>query len=344
MDGDQFVRKDESKSTLGRFITSHLRKRYVEIRKEKEATCDRLIEATNNPESNYLIHGTRNTQDSLVRFMIAARHNLLPTRHNIEKWYGKEHRKCDCGCKGAEHQTLAHLLNSCGYQRKEIIDRHDRVVSIVREIIAEKEPNAELVGENQRIEGTEGANKPDLMIVTGERVLIIDITCPYGGNQQGKRSCDEAFKEKEKKYADLRETQETRYKRKGTIIPVVVTSLGIVYKRSAQLMKQILKMTDEETKRMKKRLSIAAIKGSYEIWRRYAIGRREEEERREKEEEVEEGLVDPLDEEREDEEEEEEVYEMEPMPVTEMEEEKITEIDEDMERLFRDEEEENYDN
>ena len=67
-------------NTLGTFLTSIICKRYIEMKNELLFTCDRLIEAINNPDSNYMIYVTFPYNNSLLRFMIASRHNLLPTQ------------------------------------------------------------------------------------------------------------------------------------------------------------------------------------------------------------------------------------------------------------------------
>ena len=97
-----------------------------------------------------------------------------------------------------------------------------------------------------------------------------------------------------------------RHEKRTIIIPVVVTSLGITYAKSMQLLKTILKLDDDEMKRLKKRLSVTALKGSYEIWRNYMINKDEghEEDRRQEEQEEQEFLEELAEEINEEEEEE----------------------------------------
>ena len=316
--GKKYRTSPTSQISLGRFLTSHIRLMYVRERAKLPLTCDRLTEAINNPESNYMIHGARPFSDALVRFMVAGRLNRLPTRHNIEKWYQKPHTPCSCGGKGAEHQTLAHLLNSCNYQRGKIIERHDKIIQILKEIIAEKIPGAALDGENQVYREVDGPNKPDLVITTDDQILILDATCPYGGTQHGSRAVQSAFEKKITKYSGLKKHLEEVHEKRATIIPVVVSSLGLVLAQSMTLLKVSCHLDDTEIKQLKKRLSVAALSGSYKIWREHILAPDQDEEadedlRTAHEEEHLVGDPDPAREELEREEEEEETHETPPM-------------------------------
>ena len=211
--------------------------------------------------------------------MIAARHNLLPTKHNIEKWYDKPTTQCTCGCKGAEHQTLCHLLNSCGFQRQGIITRHDQVINVIKQVIAENNEQAEVTAENQQIDGVEGANKPDLVITTEQKIFIIDVTCPYGGAQETRRSLNTAYNKKLEKYEPLRTRLHVTLDKEAIIIPIVVSSLGIVHKKSIQEFKKHFQLDDNTTKRMNRKISVTALKGSYQIWLKHVRDQHPMEER-----------------------------------------------------------------
>ena len=265
MDGKTFKNNHKEKNTLGKFLTSRIRERYKEERKQLPSTCDRLIEATANPDSNYLIHGTRPYNNALVRFMIAGRHNLLPTVANIEKWYNKPRVPCNCGCKGCEIQSLSHLMNSCGYQRAKIIQRHDKIVNVTKEFIATITTDAALLAENTRV--PERTEKPDLVIEMANQIVILDVTCPYGGSRENERACERAYQNKVTKYENIRSFLSTEHEKNAIIVPIVVTSFGIVYKKSIQLISTVFKVEEKKLKAYTKQISYAALQGSFEIWR-----------------------------------------------------------------------------
>ena len=276
MQGKAYHPTPTNKVTLGRFLTSQIRKEYLEARKEMPTTCDCLLDATNNPDSNFMVKGTKPYTNGLVRFMIAARNNLLPTPANIERWQERDHQPCQCGCKGCEVHTLSHILNSCGYNRAEIIARHDKIVSITRELIAKTIRNAELLADNSNVLETDRPEKPDLVINSERRILIIDITCPYGGTSHTQRSLENAHNQKITKYEDLRQFLAEQHRKTAIVIPIVISSLGIAYRKSIQLLAQILKLKKSDVQTFTKRATAAALRGSLEIWSKHVREKRRE--------------------------------------------------------------------
>jgi hypothetical protein len=64
------------------------------------------------------------------------------------------------------------------------------------------------------------------------------------------------------------------------IIPIIVSSLGAVHKRSIEALESLLLCDDKKLKKIGRRLSEEALAGSLEIWRKYAKEMPHEEDRR----------------------------------------------------------------
>ena len=127
--------------------------------------------------------------------------------------------------------------------------RHNGIMQIIRDLITET-TDVEIIAEDSTTDT--GSNlKPDLVVKTQEQIIIIDATCPYGGSLLGQneneevrrqgRSLEKAFEAKIAKYTPLKETLRERFGGTIEILPIVVSALGAVYKRTASEIARIIK-------------------------------------------------------------------------------------------------------
>ena len=69
-----------------------------------------------------------------------------------------------------------------------------------------------------------------------------------------------------KKYEPLRSRIEELTNKKCSLITVVVSSLGILYKESMNLLNQMLKLTNKKKNTVERRISTAALIGSFFVF------------------------------------------------------------------------------
>ena len=297
-----FVQQENRRKTLGWVITNAIiRPDYIKALRDNVAKGDLFEELTNNKASNYAVANSTPYPDNLAKFMIVGRCNLLATPNNIAIWTGGEKPICSCGKRENALITLKHILNDCGFYTGLYMKRHNRIMQMVRELIIE-EQEVEILAEDSTTD-TDLRLKPDLVIKHQGQITIIDATCPYGGSitqqtEEGQlikigRSMERAFHLKLEKYRPLQIALRERYHTTVEILPVVVSSLGVIYKKTESETERILKITKKKRQKLMKRLSKAAVEESYKIWLTHsrrgtqADGEQEETEQREEEEQEE---------------------------------------------------------
>jgi hypothetical protein len=166
----------------------------------------------------------------------------------------------------------------------EMTRRHNKVVEVVRRAIIEKMRGRihSPIGENVALHD-EGLSeevrrlRPDLNFVASERgeqfTVLIDISCPFGRISYGENTLDKVSLDKRAKYRELATELRRIRGMKVIIIPVIVSSLGAVHGKTLELLDQLLKGNVRETKVLGKKLSNAAIMGSFRLWRCYMENR-----------------------------------------------------------------------
>lgn len=102
-------------------------------------------------------------------------------------------RKC-----GGQPETLAHALNHCHGQMGLIRERHGKILQQLQK--ATPRSMGEIFLE-QEISGDPERNKPDLVVVDAAKIIVVDVTIPFEGEQHALR---EARRLKEEKYSALK--------------------------------------------------------------------------------------------------------------------------------------------
>jgi hypothetical protein len=103
---------------------------------------------------------------------------------------------------------------------------------------------------------------------------LIEITCPYGRITPERNTMEDAFEFKMNKYQKLAEEIEEKTGTKVKVIPVIVSSMGAVYAKTMTMLKKLLKCEDKKLKKIGRKISEAAMIGSFDVWRKY-IAKRE---------------------------------------------------------------------
>jgi hypothetical protein len=222
--------------------------------------------------------------DAYFRFMVVGRADCLPTPANIQRWFNRgeapnaEHcRRCGM----ARRPTFAHILNECPIDYQMMTERHNRVARVVKEAVLK------FVDENLRSDIHENTTiaqeglpdglrtlRPDIVFEregNGGRVTeILEFSCPYGYVSHGRDTLATVYEQKKAKYSDLAEALRILKQQPVNVTAIIVSSMGAVYPQSLKELRKILGCSSREAQKLGRRMSDAAITGSFKIWRQYA--------------------------------------------------------------------------
>jgi hypothetical protein len=239
-----------------------------------------------NVSNKLLIDINSRRTDAFYRFLVAGRADCLPTPANVSKWFRQPKPECK-HCGGHHLPTLAHILNRCQANYPQMTERHNKVVKVVYDEISHMANLTSNIAANT-VMGIEGLSpevaqqRPDLVFSqqdgNSETIDILEFSCPFGYRTHDKISIEEVYKEKDRKYQGLAEEVRALTGHKVRVTPVIVSSLGAVYKKSLSSLCQILRIENKKKrKKLGRKMSEAAILGSIEIWRKHVKQRAAEE-------------------------------------------------------------------
>jgi hypothetical protein len=287
-DGNLLIKKDElelktkSPTHVGKFLTQKLiRPAWANLMINKYPLKGAsFICCQKNECSNKFLRNTYSSRSNqFFRFAVAGRTDSLPTRANIQRWYKLPEEKCQ-RCDGTHEPTLAHIMNGCTSNTQQKIVRHNKVVDVVRRALA-RHITGDLVGainedSRLRLEGLSRQTvglKPDLWFVRKEKgqewFELVEIGCPFGRLDDRGDTMERTYKKKWQKYQLLAEEIEKITGFPTHVYPIIVSSMGAVYKKSLTHLKSILKCSDRDLRNIGSWMSEQAILGSIELWIQY---------------------------------------------------------------------------
>ena len=121
--------------------------------------------------------------DNLVQFWYRASNNVLPCNYTLSLW--DANKNPTCSLDGYHLENMSHVLNGCRQFSKNYSKRQDRVVEKLAE---ELTTSCTEIYVNKLFSTTfpefkedqyAASLKPDIVIKTGNNILIIDVACPY---------------------------------------------------------------------------------------------------------------------------------------------------------------------
>ena len=238
--------------------------------------------AHNNRNCNSIIGNfSHGISDKIVSFCMAARTNCLITGNLLSRRKNQSNTnntKCPyCGLNG-EGDTLAHRLNGCRSNRHRQTSRHNLVCTEIINAARKKFPDARIsAGRSVKLQHGEMTVRvngevllPDIVIERANRIDIIEVTVPYDGRTSygnNEMSILKArFLEKAAKYKSLAEKVRNISKKTCVLTPLVVSSLGFTYKESMSKLAAVLGLSTVEKNSTERRISTAALIGSYHVF------------------------------------------------------------------------------
>ena len=203
--------------------------------------------------------------DDLMKFVIKARLNILPTNFTLYIWDREKDPKCTL-CQSPT-ESMAHLLNSCKTFKNFRTRRHDRIVSKIACFINR---NSEFCTHENKAAFTVFPEhsydlrnlshyKPDIICVCDNMVSIVEVTICYD------LYMDYAYQEKVRRYSPLVSfLNQKGYETKLVII--CIGSLGTIEK-SVYSSLQMFNNNKTLIKEVLKWCSISVIIAANYIWR-----------------------------------------------------------------------------
>lgn len=155
------------------------------------------------------------TRFSDWRFIHRARLNLLPL--NGARMWGTADRDQRCRTCGYARETLPHVLCHCMTRSAAYTARHNTIVARIRSAASSK---FTVAFENRPVGDT--ALRPDLVLVSGEEALVLDVACPFDNTPA---AFTNARNEKLAKYQPVATYLRRRYQR-VSVHAVLVGTLG----------------------------------------------------------------------------------------------------------------------
>ena len=188
------------------------------------------------------------------RFIHRARLNVLPLNAGKSRFSNTDPacRRC-----AVHPETLPHVICHCKPHMVQIRDRHNSIVKRLTNSIRFGK-----ITTDRTVEQSNLRLRPDIVVEEDNRVLIIDVTCPFDNDDD---ALSKAAVAKVNKYEPLKVFLESKGKSCG-IYPFVVGALGSWYKQNEILLKK-LGMTRRYKSLFRKLCCTDAIQGSNDIYR-----------------------------------------------------------------------------
>ena len=204
--------------------------------------------------SNWLFTGL-NIRFKDWRFIHRARLNCLPTNSVKSRW-----SNCDATCRHCEQpETLPHVVCHCPTNMPKITERHDKIVNRLTNAVRHGS-----ITTDKTVRNSNSNVRPDIVIQHEDRVLIIDVCCPF---ENGDEALEEAVSHKEAKYEHLK----IHFEALGKVCDVygfAVGALGAWHPGNERVL-SALGMTPRYKNLFRKLCCSDVIQGSTDIYRQH---------------------------------------------------------------------------
>lgn len=189
------------------------------------------------------------------RFIHKARHNCTPLNAVKSRWSNTSPRCRHC----ATDETLPHVICHCRPNMVAIRARHDKIVTRLTNAIRFGE-----VITDRTVADADSSLRPDIIIQEGNRVVIVDVCCPFENGPEALRDAEQL---KVAKYEQLKQ----HFLSKGSQCEVFgfpVGALGSWHPPNEVVLRR-LGMTKSYKSLFRKLCCTDAIQGSTDIYRQH---------------------------------------------------------------------------
>ena len=237
--------------------------------------------------SNHWINDPTDITCSTQSFCFKARLSLLPTLNVVARFNREirplEQREIFCRLCGHVEETLGHVLNGCKELSRLHTHRHNAVQNLLVEAIPPDriaDIQVDKVCDHHR-DMSGSLQRPDIVITANDgNVTVIDVACPYVNCN---RSLQVSADKKIRKYELLCTNIKHRTGKEVDLYPFIIGSLGSYHTPNDALLRH-LGISPRAQTVLRKKVVLAAIKGSHEVWREFITRCHEKRQRRIEEE------------------------------------------------------------
>ena len=123
--------------------------------------------------------------------------------------------------------------------------------------------------EGQHLKEEFNRYKPDIIAWNEKKLHIVEFSCPYDNVSDRGDTLNRVYNEKANKYKSLIDECKKVYGKEVKLFTIIVSSLGVIHKKSIGEIRSLLAIADYEKKTMKailRRISLSACIGSYFIF------------------------------------------------------------------------------
>lgn len=257
------------------YFQAQQRDYWVNLRLQGKLAC---LQSADHTVSHSALQNSAVNED-ILKFVIKARLQTLPTKYNLSLWFPKHHEPFCLLHSDKVMESTAHILNGCPAFKGLYIARHDRIVNITAQELR-KVSGQSAIHTNKTVKTSwflnlndnninslrsvlrEYPNTPDIVVIDelSKNILILEVGCCFD------LYMDLCFSEKMLKYQSLTNALAVCGYRIKLII-LIFGSLGHVHRLCVRGL-QIAGLSKKTSKQTARYCSVSAIIGSLHVWRR----------------------------------------------------------------------------
>lgn len=195
---DPIVTASETTSANAKSVAAYLHRRCLEKHANKlkslpdQGKVARCLQTSNFPSTNSWCYEGTGLRFCDWRFIHRARLNTLPTNDVKSRFSDGNSSECRNCHSQTDSETLPHIICHCGPNMPSITARHDKILQRLTNCIHRGTYTVDKV-----VPGAPGINRPDLVVTDGNKVTVVDVTCPFDNDVDALKS---AAERKESKY------------------------------------------------------------------------------------------------------------------------------------------------
>ena len=265
---------------LMKYAAWNMRIQYRDMLVSNMGNGHSFIDIKDSPYANKFIGDFKHPlNDTIARWIIKARCNMLFTGSLALKTKVSRDKvpHCPfCGTTGGD--TLAHRLNGCKKNLAAQTKRHNNIQNIILSYMESRlgkemhrRSNITVNLDGKHIDPEYSDLKPDIVAWDKDKIILVEFSCPYANVGRNGNTLEKVYNEKQKKYENLVKECKDTYKKEVSLYVIIVSSLGAVYSKSQEEIKELLRISSNENKLFStilRRISLASCIASYFIYNR----------------------------------------------------------------------------
>ncbi|CAB4028427.1 Hypothetical predicted protein, partial [Paramuricea clavata] len=227
---DNFQTATNSKGVASYLHRSMLKRAFKLKSLPDQGKVARCLQSTKFPSTNSWCYDGTGIRFCDWRFIHRARTNTLPTNAVKSRFANGNTKECRRCHSNNDSETLPHIICHCHPNMNTITARHNKILERLSTVI-----QSGTYSIDQIVPDAPGNNRPDLVITDGNKVTIIDVTCPFENDEDALRL---AAERKEIKYNYLVD-HFNKSNKQAKVFGFVVGPLGAWYPGNEKVLDEL---------------------------------------------------------------------------------------------------------